>query len=49
MQSTVKTPAEALKKVTTLVVGQANGNVNVVGIGQLVAIVICGVLNGISD
>lgn len=49
VQSIVKTPSDALKKVTTLVVGQLKGKVNVVGTGQLVAIVISGVLNGIND
>jgi hypothetical protein len=38
VQSIVKTPAEALKKVTTLVVGQEKGKTRVVRVGQSVEI-----------
>lgn len=49
MQSTVKTPAEALKNVTTLVVGQTKGKVKVVKTGQSVSITTCGDAKGIKD
>jgi hypothetical protein len=49
VQSTLKTPAEALKNVIILVVGQTKGTVKVVRNGQSVSITICGVAKGIND
>lgn len=49
VQSTLKTPAEALKNVTTLVVGQAKGTVKVVRNGQSVSYTTCGDSKAIND
>jgi hypothetical protein len=49
VQSKVNAPIEAARNVTTLVVGQANGIVHTVGVGQSVEIVIFGVLKVMAE
>lgn len=48
VQSTVSTPVDGPKNVTTLVVGHENPKVNAVGVGHATVSVMCGVLNAIS-